>query len=555
MTVTRRRRWKEAEEMIGDPLERVGVPPVGLLDAGGVGVVGDLAPRHVPLAEPAAQGEAASIDDDGALAEGDGEAGEEGEAGEGERDGAAAQLEGEREGSGRDDQDRQHDSQPPRRSKLDHSAEILWHAGGVTPVELLRAVWRAALTEAAPGPRVAAALDELPAEWAARPRYVISVGKAASAMLAGAAAGGWVRAVAVGPAEEMARWRSGEAGAAITPSAASLGPVLALDGSHPLPDEASVAAARALEALVAAAPRSALILALVSGGGSAMVARPRDGVTLEDKVAATRRTMASGASIAELNSVRRSLSAVKGGQLVEGAAAPVLSLLVSDVAGDDPRTIASGLTISTAARSFIEEWALPDELEGSARRGDRYAVLAGQDAVARAVAEELAARRWTVERRGEPLVGDVGGAAEELARSARWACEQGRRAAIVAYGEPTVRLPSAGGSSGASGAMAQGGRAQQLALLLAAKLEGLPVTALVAGSDGVDGPSQPPVAGAIVDGRSWSALRARGVDGADAIARCDARRALAAIDALLLTGATGLNHADAMILLCEPAAA
>lgn len=422
-------------------------------------------------------------------------------------------------------------------------------------MELLRAVWRAALGEAASGPRVAAALTELPAEWAARPRYVMAVGKAASAMLAGAAAGGWVRAVAVGPAEEMARWQSGEAQAALATgaasSAASLGPVLARGGSHPLPDEASVAAARSLEELVAAAPRSALILALVSGGGSAMVARPRDGVTLEEKIAATRRTMAAGASIAELNQVRRALSAVKGGQLVEGAAAPVLSLLVSDVAGDDPRTIASGLTISSQARPILDDWALPYELELSARRGDRYVVLAGQDAVARAVAEELAARRWIVERRGEPLVGDVAAAAEELARSARWACEQGRRAAIVAYGEPTVRLPSAGGS----GAVGQGGRAQQLALLLAAKLDGLPVTALVAGSDGVDGPSQPPVAGAIVDGRSWAALRARGIDGADAIARCDARPALAAIDALLLTGATGLNHADAMILLCQPEAA
>lgn len=422
---------------------------------------------------------------------------------------------------------------------------------------LLRSVWRAALEEAAPGPRVAAALDELPAEWAARPRYVMAVGKAASAMLAGAAAGSdgrsWARAVVVGPKEEMARWRSGEA-QAIGKGAGSLGQVLALDGSHPFPDEASVAAARALEELVAEAPRSALILALVSGGGSAMVARPRDGVTLEEKIAATRRTMAAGASIAELNEVRRSLSAVKGGKLVERAAAPVLSLLVSDVAGDDPRTISSGLTLSTAARSIASaDWALPYELEGSARSGDRYAVLAGQDAVARAVAEELAAKRWIVERRGEPLVGEVEAVAEELARSARWACEQGRRAAIVAHGEPTVRLPAAGATS-AAGAAGQGGRAQQLALLLAAKLDGLPVTALVAGSDGVDGPDQPPVAGAIINGRSWSALRARGIDGAAAIARCDARPALAAIDALLITGATGLNHADAMLLLCEPAA-
>jgi glycerate 2-kinase len=415
----------------------------------------------------------------------------------------------------------------------------------VKPEELLRGAWREVLAQLRPVEKVSAMLRALPQEWARRPRYVMAVGKAASLMLAGATDGGWVRAVAVGPKQAVEPWHR-EAPPA--PDAVALGPVTALVGAHPLPDASSVAAAGALEALVAEAPRSALLLALVSGGGSAMVARPRDGVTLEEKIAATRETMAAGASIAELNALRRSLSAVKGGRLVERAAAPVLTLLLSDVADDDPRTIASGLTISAAARPLDEGWPPPDELEGDARRADRYVVLAGQDAAARAAAEALAMKRWIVERRSEPLVSDVAVVAEELASAARWACAQGRRVAIVAHGEPTVRLPAG------ADAVGEGGRAQQLALLLAAKLEGLPVTALVAGTDGVDGPSQPPVAGAIVSGRTWSALAKRGIDGAQAIARCDARPQLAAIDALLSTGPTGLNHADVMILLCEPAA-
>lgn len=439
---------------------------------------------------------------------------------------------------------------------------------------MLRALWQEALAAASPGPLVREALQELPRELAARPRYLIAAGKAAYSMLEGAsAAGGWVEAVAVGPELERARFLA-------TPADPRRGRVLALAGAHPVPDASSVAAAEQLRALVGRAPEDALLVALVSGGASAMVAKPRAGLTLAEKVARTSRRMAEGAPIAELNALRRSLSAVKGGQLIAAAAAPVLSLVVSDVAGDDPRVVASGLTVSapahplrgstgssppapgsrvvvSGARTMKDEAGedlsagLGPELEETAapwreaREADRVEILARQDAVARAAAQGLRERGWEVTFLEGALVGDVEDAARILTGAVAGAKEQWpeRRRAFVAYGEPVVVLPEGAGA---------GGRAQQLALLLARAVARWPVTALVAGTDGVDGPSTPAAAGAVVDGETWAAIQAAGVDGAAALARCDARAALEAVAQLLVTGPTGINHADVMILLYAP---
>ena len=134
--------------------------------------------------------------------------------------------------------------------------------------------------------------------------------------------------------------------------------------------------------------------------------------------------------------------------------------------------------------------------------------------------------------------------AAELARAVM--ASAGGRCALVAFGEPTVVLPASDDAR-----PGRGGRAQQLALALARELRGTWVTALVAGTDGVDGPSLPPVAGAVVDGESWAELGALGLDGDAALARCDARAALEALGSLIITGPTGRNHADVMILLRE----
>ncbi|MEZ4358993.1 MAG: DUF4147 domain-containing protein [Kofleriaceae bacterium] len=414
-------------------------------------------------------------------------------------------------------------------------------------------VWDAALAAVAPAPLVAEALAALPASLARRPRRVLAVGKAAASMLAGAArAGGWTDAVVVAPS------------ALPTADAALAGwPTPRwLFGAHPVPDARSVVAADALRSFVVASPPRALLVALVSGGASAMVAKPIEGLTLEEKIAAMSRLMASGAPIAELNAARRARSAVKGGALIADAAGPVLSLIASDVAGDDPRVVGSGLTVSALARPLQASTNGADSSDGSdgtdgsdssddtravaaaalggVREEDRWAVIARQDAVATAAARVLTARGVAVVRRRAPLVTDVEAVAAalvadvaSLAARPPWA--------LVAFGEPVVRLPSQPGV---------GGRAQQLALLLARHLDGTPITALVAGTDGVDGPSSPPVAGAIVDGDTWRKLTAAGIDGEAALARCDARAALDAAGALLRTGPTGCNHADVMILTC-----
>jgi glycerate 2-kinase len=394
-------------------------------------------------------------------------------------------------------------------------------------------------------------------------------------MLEGAAAaGGWEDAVAVGPMPQRARFlRDGVPPQEGTPQDGARervgavpgdevhartrgGPLRARVGAHPVPDASSVEAAERLQAFLMRVPAEALVIALVSGGASAMVAKPRTGVTLEEKVAATSRRMAEGAAIAELNALRRSLSAVKGGQLIEDVAAPVVSLLLSDVAGDDPRVVASGLTISKQA-SPLEGRGWAQRASGhrtgwtglpAIRAADRYVILAGQDAVARAAADALGSRGWAVTLRKEGLVDPVEDAARELvaALDGAEAHSASGRKAIVAYGEPVVALPRGAGA---------GGRAQQLALLLARDVAESPVVVLVAGTDGVDGPSLPPVAGAIVDGETWAAVRDAGVDGSSALARCDARTALEAVGQLLVTGPTGVNHADVMILLWDPAGA
>jgi hydroxypyruvate reductase len=208
--------------------------------------------------------------------------------------------------------------------------------------------------------------------------------------------------------------------------------------------------------------------------------------------------MAAGASIHEINALRSNLSAIKGGKLAAICPTPITTLVISDVFDDDPRIVGSGPTIDG--------------------RGETD-VIAPMSLFADAFARELG-----LPRADAPLVADV--ATVELEPN------------IVAWGEPTVRLPPDHGT---------GGRAQQLALLLAKQLHRTDRAAFVAGSDGVDGPPPAP-AGAFVDGTTWGALLAASIDPDLALARCDAGTALRAVGALFTPGPTGINHADIAIL-------
>jgi glycerate-2-kinase len=177
----------------------------------------------------------------------------------------------------------------------------------------------------------------------------------------------------------------------------------------------------------------------------------------------------------------------------------------------------------------------PRHIPRHTARTDRALLVAPLAAFAEGAREALAAAGVRARRLDPPLEGEVAAAARRLAAEP---------APLVAWGEPTLRVPADHGD---------GGRAQQLALALAQLVRGTSRALLVAGTDGVDGPpprdGRPPPAGAFVDGGTWDAIAAAGIDPARALARCDAGPALAAVGALFVPGSTGVNHADVVISL------
>lgn len=320
-----------------------------------------------------------------------------------------------------------------------------------------------------------------------------------------------------------------------------------MDAAHPAPDERSVAAGRAVRDLVERATPDDLVIALISGGASSLIEQPR--VPLDELRAITDAVMAAGASIRELNTVRGALSEIKAGQLALACRAPIITLVASDVVGDPLDVVGSGPTIvpahsldaqRRAALAILERCgvAAPDALAApidhpaahGARTGDHAVLVTPLSEFADTVISRLAI---TARRLDPPLEGDVAAVARALVEQA---------GPFVAWGEPTLRLPADHGD---------GGRAQQLALALAGLVRGTDRSFFVAGTDGIDGPrprdGRPSPAGAFVDGATWDAIRAAGVDPELALARCDAGPALAAIGALFAPGPTGVNYADVVI--------
>jgi len=422
---------------------------------------------------------------------------------------------------------------------------------------LAEVVFRDAVAACDPAARVREALAEpaLASQLAYARPFGLAIGKAALAMARGA--GPVVQGIAIAPGEATTG-----AGAVFDPS---LPPGWRrFDGPHPEIDGRSRGAAELAWQVVGAAERDDVVLALISGGASALVEAPRGAITVDELRSVTRALMAAGAPIGELNTVRSALSLVKAGGLVVIARAKVITLAISDVIGDDLHTIGSGPTVgpwidapgqpvdlgagdrarrSRAAEILGRHGVSPPPSVAAVLAGthdgleivrhDLARVIAPMNAFARAAAAALSARGIDAPRMVAPLGGDVRTAAQRL-------MEHG--SPLVAWGEPTLRIPQAHG---------EGGRSQQLALELARLLSGTERTALVAGSDGVDGPAprgRPTPAGAFVDGTTWAAITAAGFDPAAALERCDAGTVLAAVGALVVTGPTGINHADLVIL-------
>lgn len=334
-------------------------------------------------------------------------------------------------------------------------------------------------------------------------------------------------------------------------------------GGHPVPNSESWRAAEAvLRALRQQGP-AALVIFMVSGGGSALLEKPMaEGISLEELAATYDKLVLSGASIVEINTIRKHLSAVKGGRLAQAATpAQQVSILVSDVPDDAPDALASGPTMpdSTTVQDcyqVAEKYGLTAHMPDSVRRLWAERKLeetpkAGDEAFARS-------RWWTVlsnaqlrqaaaaaaARAGFAVSLDNGcddwdyaAAADYLLKRLRELRQGVSRVCLISGGEVTVRVEDGG----------HGGRNQQFALYCAEKIAGQNITILSAGSDGSDGNS--PATGAVVDGSSLQRSRARGLDAAAALAKFDAFSFFEALGDAVITGPTGNNLRDLRVLL------
>ena len=334
-------------------------------------------------------------------------------------------------------------------------------------------------------------------------------------------------------------------------------------GGHPTPNSESIRAASAMLKALEAQPSTSLVVFLLSGGGSSIVEKPIDDeISLDDLIATYRALVHSGAPIAEINTVRKHLSAVKGGRLAQAAfPAQQVSMLVSDVPDGSPDALASGPTMPDSTTvddcyQIAEKYDLLRQFPQSTRelftrhaleetpksddpafhRARWWTVLSNQTAVEEAsVAAERAGfvvhvdnscDDWDYERAADFLLQRV----RELRRHSSPVC-------LISGGEVTVKVTNGG----------VGGRNQQFALACAEKIAGESITVLSAGTDGVDGNS--PAAGAVVDGSTLERGRLRGIDARAALDRFDAYPLFTTLGDAIEIGPTGNNLRDLRILL------
>jgi len=330
---------------------------------------------------------------------------------------------------------------------------------------------------------------------------------------------------------------------------------------HPVPDERGVAGARRIAAIAAAAGEGDLVLCLISGGGSALLPLPAEGITLEEKQATTRLLLASGATIHEINAVRKHISAIKGGQLARLAEpAAVEALLLSDVIGDNLDVIGSGPTAPDAstfagALGILNKFGIRERVPAPVReRLERGAAglieetpkrTAARNTVigsSRLALDAAAARARALGYRTMILSSEIEGETREIARMhaaiAREMARTGRPlkppACIITGGETTVTIKGEG----------LGGRNQEFVLAAAIEIAGVPETVIFsAGTDGTDGPTD--AAGAIADGAT---LR-RNPDALRYLEANDSYHYFQPLGDLVMTGPTNTNVMDVRLIL------
>lgn len=347
-------------------------------------------------------------------------------------------------------------------------------------------------------------------------------------------------------------------------NAAEIAGVEVFAAGHPIPDENGVRGALSVERAVASVEEGELAIVLVSGGGSALLCAPAEGISLADKMALNTALIRSGADITEINTVRSMVSRLKGGRLARLAKrGKLVALVLSDVPGDDLTIIASGPTVpskATAARAnaILSKYGLADTLPASIARHLReiapsehlaaeiphaQSVIIGSNRLSLEAAEVAARAAGYQTLPGYTwLEGEVGEAARDLHAKAE-AVTAGGKVAIVSGGEPVVKLTGTG----------KGGRNQELALRFAVADADTPLTRawtfLSGGTDGRDGPTE--AAGAVVDRATLSRMQKAGIDVSARLADNDSNPALDASGDLLMTGGTGTNVADIQIILLK----
>ncbi len=416
----------------------------------------------------------------------------------------------------------------------------------MSPETILRRMFDAAVAAAMANARLIAALPPPP-----RGRTVFVGGGKAAAAMAAVVERSWP-----GPLSGVVVTRYGHG----VPTER----IEVVEAGHPNPDAASQQAAERMLQLATGLGADDLLLCLVSGGGSALMALPAPGVTLTDKRQVTQALLRSGAAIDEINTVRKHLSAIKGGRLAVAAApAPVVALLISDVPGDDPAVIASGPTVADPgtfadARRVIAHYGIevPDKVaahlaaavDETPKPGDVR--LAGSRAMVIATAQDALEAAADVARHagiepvilGDALEGEARDVAKVLAAIARQVAAHGQPAAapcvLLSGGETTVTVRGKG----------RGGRNAEFLLALAIALAGHPrICALAADTDGIDGSEDN--AGAIIRPDSLARAAALGLDARALLADNDAYSFFAALGDLLVTGPTRTNVNDFRAIL------
>jgi len=399
---------------------------------------------------------------------------------------------------------------------------------------LLRSLFNAAVTAADPAVRLP---EHLPPPPKGR-TIVVGAGKASAAMAAAV----------------EAHWRHSLEGLVVTRygHAVPCGRIEIVEAAHPVPDQAGSEAAARIAQMVRGLSEDDLVLCLISGGGSALLAAPADGLTLADKQDVNRQLLASGAPIAAMNCVRKHLSALKGGRLAAAAyPAKVVSLIVSDIPGDDPSLVASGPTLAdpssrAEAMSHIARYGIriPDRVAAWLADPASETPKPGDPRLARAETRIIAAPALslkaaaTVARNAGYEVVDLGDRVEGESRAvarehAMLARGVARGTVILSGGETTVTIKGEG----------RGGRNSEYALALVLALASAPAISAIAGdTDGIDGSEDN--AGAMIFPDTLARAAEAGLDAAKLLENNDSYTFFSTLGDLLVTGPTLTNVND-----------